>query len=60
MEKELSKDIPFTVEETKMLREKFIEKYCKEKGWNSKNLSSNQMLEVVTHRNYKNPGLILG
>jgi hypothetical protein len=60
MEKELSKDIPFTVEETKLLREKFISNYCKEKGWDSEKLSSNQMLEVVTHKDYKNPGLILG
>jgi|TARA_B100000768_G_C11045512_1_gene276090 hypothetical protein len=60
MEKELSKDIPFTVDEVKLLREKFISTYCKEKGWDSKNLSSNQMLEVVTHKDYKNPGLILG
>ena len=60
MEKELSKDIPFTVDEVKLLREKFISTYCKEKGWDLKNLSSNQMLEVVTHKDYKNPGLILG
>tara|TARA_B100000497_G_C7620554_1_gene372806 strand:- start:150 stop:332 length:183 start_codon:yes stop_codon:yes gene_type:complete len=60
MEKELSKDIPFTVDEVKLLREKFLSTYCKEKGWDSKNLSSNQMLEVVTHKDYKNPGLILG
>ena len=60
MEKELSKDIPFTVEETKLLREQFIGNYCKERGWDSKKLSSNQMLEVVTHKDYKNPGLMLG
>ena len=60
MEKELSKDIPFTVEEIKLLREQFISNYCKEKGWNSKKLSSKQMLEIVTNKNYKNPGLVLG
>ena len=37
-----------------------IYNYCKEKGWDSKNLSSNQMLEMVTHKDYKNPGLMLG
>jgi hypothetical protein len=43
-----------------LLREKFIIEYSKKKGWNPKDLSSTQMLEIATQREYKNPGLILG
>lgn len=56
----IKKDQPFSEQELNLLREKFLTNYCKEKGWNSNNLSSNQMLEIVSHKNYKNPGLILG
>jgi len=57
---DLTKNITITVEETKMLREQFLSKYAKEQGWDANNLSSNQMLEIVTHKQYQNPGLILG
>jgi len=43
-----------------MLREKFIIDYSKKKGWNHKELSTTQMLEIATNKEYKNPGLILG
>lgn len=57
---DLSKSITPTIEETKMMREQFINKYSKDKGWDPDKLSSNQMLEIVTQRGYKNPALILG
>jgi hypothetical protein len=60
MEEDFTKTVPFTVEETKLLREQFIDKYSKQKGWDKNKLSSNQMLEIVTHKEYKNPGLVLG
>lgn len=41
-----------------LLREKFIHEYSKKKGWNPKELSTNQMLEIVAQPEYK--GLILG
>ena len=47
-------------EEIDLLRENFITEYSKRKGWNPKELSTNQMLEIVSTREYKTPGLILG
>ncbi len=47
-------------DEQLLLREKFIVDYSKKKGWNSKELTSTQMLEIATQNGYKNPGLILG
>jgi len=49
-----------TEEEQLLLREKFISEYAKKKGWNPKDLTSTQMLEIATQREYKNPGLLLG
>jgi hypothetical protein len=47
-------------DEALLLREKFITEYSKKKGWNPKELSTNQMLEIVGQREYKTPGIILG
>jgi hypothetical protein len=47
-------------DEKLLLREKFISEYSKKKGWNVKELTSTQMLEIATQNEYKNPGLILG
>ena len=47
-------------DESRLLREKFINEYSKKKGWNPKELSTNQMLEIVSQREYKTPGIILG
>jgi hypothetical protein len=60
MEQNISNQFALTTEEVNLLREQFIEKYSKQKGWDKNNLSSNQMLEIVTNKEYKNPGLILG
>lgn len=59
IEKNLKKSI-LSEEEQLLLREKFIGEYSKKKGWNPKDLTSTQMLEIATQREYKNPGLILG
>mgnify|MGYP006928205974 CR=1 FL=1 len=56
----IDKKSPLTEEEVVLLREKFIVKYSKTKGWNHKELSTTQMLEIATQREYTNPGLILG
>jgi len=45
-------------DEKTLLRERFINEYSRKKGWNSKELSTTQMLEIVSQREYK--GLILG
>lgn len=47
-------------EEIELLREKFIGEYSKNKGWNPKELSTSQMLEIVSQKEYRSPGLILG
>jgi hypothetical protein len=47
-------------DETLLLREKFINEYSKKKGWNPKELTTNQMLEIVSQKEYKSPGIILG
>ncbi len=51
---------PLTEEESLILREKFIVEFSKKRGWNPEELTSTQMLEIVSCREYKNPGLILG
>lgn len=60
MKDELIKKNLLSDEETTFLREKFIVEYSKKKGWNPKELSTQQMLEISTNKEYKNPGLLLG
>lgn len=60
MKDELIKKAALSDEETTFLREKFIVEYSKKKGWNHKELTTQQMLEIATNKEYKNPGLILG
>ena len=60
MKDELIKKNAPSEEETTFLREKFIVEYSKKKGWNHKELTTQQMLEIATNKEYKNPGLILG
>lgn len=57
---DLIKNSNLSQEELNLLREKFLNEYSKEKGWNPKELSTNQMLEIVSQKQYKTPGLILG
>jgi hypothetical protein len=47
-------------EDLKILRENFIMKYSKKKGWDPEKLTTSQMMEIVSSKEYKNPGLILG
>jgi hypothetical protein len=54
------KNEPISNDETILLREKFINEYAKKKGWNSKELTTTQMLEITTQTGYKSPGLLLG
>lgn len=60
MGKDLIKNTHLTEDETTLLREKYIQEYSKQKGWNPKELSTAQMLEIASQRDFKNPGLILG
>lgn len=56
----LIKSNPISDEEVTLLREKFIVEYSKKRGWNYKELTTTQMLEIATNKEYINPGLILG
>jgi hypothetical protein len=49
-----------TNEELNLLRERFVNDYSKKKGWNPKELSTTQMMEIVSQKQYKTPGLLLG
>ncbi len=54
------KNEPIPTDETILLRERFINEYSKKKGWNSRELTTTQMLEITTQIGYKTPGIILG
>jgi len=41
-----------------ILREKFINEYAREKGWDVGSLTPMQLLEITQQPNYKNPMLI--
>jgi len=56
----LIKNEPIGQDEVILLREKFINEYAKKRGWNAKELTTNQMLEITTQKGYKTPGMILG
>jgi hypothetical protein len=56
----LIKNEPIGQDEVILLREKFINEYAKKRGWNAKELTTNQMLEITTQTGYKTPGMILG
>jgi len=60
MEDKLIKNDPISADDTTLLREKFISEYSRKKGWNPKELSTTQMLEIVSQKEYKTPGIILG
>ena len=47
-------------EDIKLLREKFVQDYARKKGWDSSNLTPNQLLEIVEQKGYKSPLLING
>ncbi len=38
-----------------IMREKFIVEYCKKIGWNHRELTTGQMLHIVTQSEYKSP-----
>lgn len=59
-EPEMIKNQVMSKEEINLLREKFVNEYSKKKGWNSNELSTQQMMEIVSHKQYKSPGLLLG
>lgn len=59
-EPQLIKNQTLTNDELNLLRERFVNDYSKKKGWNPKDLSTTQMMEIVSQKQYKSPGLLLG
>lgn len=57
---ELIKSTQLSNEDVAMLREQFISNYSKQKGWDIDNLTTKQMLEITSQKEYKTPGMILG
>lgn len=47
-------------DEVNLLREKFINEYSTQKGWNPNELTTKQMLEITSQKGYQAPGLLLG
>lgn len=39
-----------------LLREKFIAKFCKQRGWNPKELTTGQMLFIISQPEFKSKG----
>jgi hypothetical protein len=48
-----------TEKEIGLLREQFKVRYCESKGWDPENLTTEQLLEITSHKNWKTPGLLL-
>jgi len=44
--------------ELENLREQFIVSYSSTKGWDKNSLSTDQLLEIVSSSEYKNPGML--
>lgn len=42
----------------KMLREDFVDKYAKDKGWDIEELTTEQLNEIYQQDGYKKPGLL--
>lgn len=55
---ELIRNEVLSESDTVQLREIFVSKYCKFKGWDRENLSFEQVLEIRTHSEWKNPGIM--
>ena len=43
-----------TKEKVRISKEKFISDFCKERGWNPKELTTGQMLFIVSQPEYRN------
>ena len=47
------------LDETTQLRENFANSYCSQKGWNKYNLTFEQITEIRSHKEWKNPHMIV-
>lgn len=56
---EILRETGLTDREIRELREKFVEKYVREKGWDKNHLTMEQLNEIYQQDEYKKPGLLL-
>lgn len=42
------------------IRENIINRYCLSRGWDVSNLTPEQLNEITSSKEYKNPGMLLG
>lgn len=54
----LIKETGLSDKDIQLLRETFVDKYATLKGWNSKNLTQEQLFEITQQQGYKSPGLL--
>jgi 5-bromo-4-chloroindolyl phosphate hydrolysis protein len=59
MKEQLIKETGLSEKDIQELRESFIEKYIKLKGWDKESLTSDQLNEIYQQEDYKKPGLLL-
>ncbi len=50
--------VNLTKEEIKILKEKFIKDYSKKKGWNPKELTTGQMMQIISQEGFRSPKLL--
>jgi len=55
----LIKNETISEKELEMLREQFKIDYSLRKGWDPKNLKTEQMIEITQQKAWKTPGLLL-
>lgn len=56
---EYIKETGLSEKDVQELKESFVKKYANQKGWDSSNLTSEQLSEIYLQDGYKNAGLLL-
>lgn len=54
----LIKETGLSEKDLQMLREAFVDKYVREKGWDKSNLTQEQLNEIYQQEGYRKPGLL--
>jgi len=58
MKEQIIKETGLSEKDLKDLREKFVDKYINEKGWDKNDLKPEQLNEIYQQEEYKKPGLL--
>lgn len=54
------KETSMSLEDIVMLRESFVTQYCATKGWDKDKLTTEQIMEIRSMKEWQTPGLIKG